>query len=245
MTKEEQMLLKRFEDLSERAYYQNRPCFSDFLDMNGQSLLMNYFHGPIRPRLYGGYESAERQVAAFSDLPTEYPISWLEIQPTYPKFAEKLSHRDFLGSLLGMGIERSCIGDILVQNQGARFVCLDRVKDFLIQEFGQVRHTSVTIKPVDLSAGTVEPKLEVLHGTVNSIRLDSVLGLAYKLSRSQACQLIEAGQVYINSRLNTSNGASLKDGDIISVRHKGKFIFADSNSKSKKNKCIIEVHKYV
>ena len=65
MTKEEQMLLKHFNDLSERAYYQNRPCFSDFLDMNEQSLLLQYFQGPIRPVLYGGYEFAERKIAVF------------------------------------------------------------------------------------------------------------------------------------------------------------------------------------
>ena len=68
MTKEEQMLLKHFEDLSERAYFQNRPCFSDFLDMNSQSLLLNYFHGPVSPVLYGGYTLAERKAVSYTHL---------------------------------------------------------------------------------------------------------------------------------------------------------------------------------
>ena len=66
MTREEQMLLKHFNDLSERAYYQNRPCFSDFLDMNAQSLLLRFFKGPIAPAFYGGYDFAERKIAVFS-----------------------------------------------------------------------------------------------------------------------------------------------------------------------------------
>lgn len=245
MTKEEQMLLKHFNDLSERAYYQNRPCFSDFLDMNEQSLLLQYFQGPIRPILYGGYEFAERKIAVFSEIPTEYPVCWLEIGPAYPKYREDLGHRDFLGSILGLGLERNCIGDLLIENATARILCLERVKDFISQELTQVRHTIVHVKEIDLPETLAQPKFEIVHGTVSSLRLDAVISLAFHLSRSQACGLIESGQVYINSRLNTSNGAVLKDGDVISVRHKGKFIFVDSRNKSKKNKCMIEIHKYV
>lgn len=78
MTREEQMLLKHFNDLSERAYYQNRPCFSDFLDMNAQSLLLQFFKGPIAPVLYGGYDFAERKIAVFLETPVEYPVCWLK-----------------------------------------------------------------------------------------------------------------------------------------------------------------------
>lgn len=245
MTKEEQMLLKHFNDLSERAYYQNRPCFSDFLDMNEQSLLLQYFQGPVTPTLYGGYEFAERKIAVFSELPAPYPLCWLEIGPAYPKYAENLGHRDFLGSILGLGLERNCIGDILIENSRARILCFERVKDFILQELRQVRHTAVQVKEIELPEVLARPKFEIIHGTVSSLRLDAVISLAFRLSRSQSCNLIESGQVYINSRLNTSNGAALKDGDMISVRHKGKFIFVDSKNKSKKNKCMVEIHKYV
>ena len=223
MTREEQMLLKHFNDLSERAYYQSRPCFSDFLDMNAQSLLLQYFKGPIGAELYGGYDFAERKIAVFSE--TEVG--------------------DYPGSILGLGLERSCIGDLLMEGSTARVLCLERVRDFIIQELTQVRHTSVRAKVIDIPESIAKPKFEIIHGTVNSLRLDAVISLAFHLSRSQSCGLIEGGQVYINGRLNTSNGAALKDGDKISVRHKGKFIFSDNKNKSKKNKCIVEIHKYV
>ena len=249
MTKEEQMLLKHFNDLSERAYYQNRPCFTDFLDMNEQSLLLNYYQGALHPVLYGGYDFAERKIAVFSDEPFEdpakYPVCWLDIHPVSSKYAERLSHRDFLGSILGLGLERSCLGDLLIEGSSAKVLCLTRVKDFIQSELTQVRHTRVTVETMDSVETKIEPEIEVIHGTVSSLRLDAVISLAFRLSRSQSCSLIESGQVYINSRLNTSNGASLKDGDRISGRHKGKFIFVDSQNKSKKNKCMVEIHKYV
>ncbi|MEI3266507.1 YlmH/Sll1252 family protein [Frisingicoccus sp.] len=245
MTKEEQMLLKHFYDLSERAYHQSRPCFSDFLDMNEQSLLLQYFQGPVHPTLYGGYDFAERKIAVFSELPVRYPLCWLEIRPVYPKYSEELGHRDFLGSILGLGLERNCIGDLLIENSTARILCLERVKGFLLQELTQVRHTMVQAQEIELPEVLARPKFDILHGTVSSLRLDAVISLAFHLSRSQSCSLIESGQVYINSRMNTSNGAVLKDGDMISVRHKGKFIFVDSKNKSKKNKCMVEIHKYV
>lgn len=245
MTKDEQVLLKHIRDLSERAYYQSRPCFTDFLDMNEQSLILSYFNGPIQPLFYGGYSFAERKIAVFSEDAVEYPVSWLEIRPMYLKYSENLTHRDFLGSILGLGLERSCLGDILVEETTARVLCVTRVKDLIKNELTQVRHTQVIVTEIDFADNVVTPKMEIVKGSVSSIRLDAVLSLAFHLSRSQSCALIEAGQVYINSRLNTSNGAAIKDGDRISVRHKGKFIFVDSKNKSKKNKCMIEIHKYV
>ena len=117
--------------------------------------------------------------------PVEYPVCWLEIQPAYPKYAEKLGHRDFLGSILGLGLERSCIGDLLIENSTARILCLERVQDFIIQELTQVRHTSVQAKVIEIPESVARPKFETIHGTVNSLRLDAVISLAFRLSRSQ------------------------------------------------------------
>ena len=245
MTKEEQMFLKHINDLSERSYYQNRPCFTDFLDMNEQSLILHHFHGQMPPLLDGGYSMAERKIAVFSDKPETAPFSWLKIEPLHSRYAEKLTHRDYLGSVLGLGLERSCIGDILIDNSTAYVLCINRVASLISQELTQVRHTSVKVEVIDDFDASYSPKTEVVKGSVSSLRLDAVISLAFHLSRSQSCTLIESGQVYINSRLTTSNGAVLKDGDRISVRHKGKFIFLDSKNKSKKNKCMIEIHKYV
>ena len=247
INKNEQILLKHLKDLSERAFYQNRPFFTDFLDMNEQSVLLNYFDGPIFPKLIGGYPMAERKIAVFceTDSIPDHPFEWIQISPLHPKFSETLSHRDFLGSILGLGLERSCIGDLIVNDSTAYVLCQNRITDFLIQELSQVRHTFVKAEVSDLPDYLAKPKFEIIRGSVASIRLDAVISLAFHLSRTQAVEFIRNGQVFINNRLNTSNGTPLKNGSIISVRHKGKFLFVDCNNKSKKNKCIVEVHKYV
>ena len=175
----------------------------------------------------------------------QFPVCWLKISPLLLKYSEKLTHRDYLGSILGLGLERSCIGDIIVKDSLAYVFCVHRVKDLILQELTQVRHTQVQVSEAEFLESEIQPELEIIKGSVSSLRLDAVISLAFHLSRSQSCALIEAGQVYINSRLNLSNGAVLKDGDRISVRHKGKFIFLDGKNKSKKNKCIVEIHKYI
>ena len=245
MTKEEQILLRHFEDLSRRAYQSGRPCFTDFLDMNAQSLLKGDHSLDIMPVFDGGYEGAERKIAIFSEYETESQLCYLAITPVSEKFAEKLTHRDYLGSVLSVGLERSCIGDIIVEDKRAILICLKRVRELIMDELVSVKHTTVTIDEIDEENFVYEPRFELIRKTVASVRLDAVIGAAFNLSRSSACRLIESGIVFVNSRMTISNAASLHDGDIISVRHKGRVQLAVSGQKSKKDKTIIEIKKFI
>ena len=108
---------KRFEELSSRAANRYYTTFSDFLNMEEQSeLLALRLNSPFR--LYGGYDGAERCIAAFGDECNEcqFPISFIKIEPSSKKFADKLTHRDFLGSLMGLGIKRETLGDIIIKD---------------------------------------------------------------------------------------------------------------------------------
>ncbi len=244
MTKEEQMMLRHFEDLSKRAWQTGRPCFTDFLDMNAQSLLNNDHSLMIFPSFDGGYDGAERKIAIFSDFEIESPLCFLAIKPVSEKFAEKLTHRDYLGSVLSLGLERSCIGDIIVEDKRAVLICLSRVKNMIEQELFSVKHTTVTITEIIKEDFIYEPKYDLIRKTVTSVRLDSVISAAFNVSRSTACHFIESGIVFVNSRMIVSNAASLHDGDIISVRHKGRIQLTLSGQKSKKDKTIIEIKKF-
>ncbi len=245
MTKEEQILIRHFEDLSKRAWQSGRPCFTDFLDMNAQSLLASDHSLDIIPVFDGGYEGAERKIAIFSEYETESPLCYLVITPVSEKFAEKLTHRDYLGSVLSLGLERTCIGDIIVEDKRAILICLKRVKEMIMQDLVSVRHTTVRIDEIVHTNFIYEPRFDIIRKTVSSVRLDAVIGAAFNLSRSSACRLIESGIVFVNSRLTISNAASLRDGDIISVRHKGRVQLSVSGQKSKKDKTIIEIKKFV
>ena len=259
--KEVRNLEKRFAELSRTAYQREIITYTDFLNLNEQNIL----HTLPKDRLYtgvvsfGGFGLAERQMAAFipealslrwgkskldpGDI--DYPFSVLKIAPLNRKFAEALSHRDYLGALLNLGIERCKTGDIIVNGSDAMvFVHRDMVQ-LVLDELTRVRHTSVSVSEITLSELKYTPEYEEIRGTVASVRLDSLLALAFSSSRSKLTGLIEGAKVYVNGRLVTSNGYEPKEGDVISVRGMGKFRYESTGGRTRKNRISVTVHRYV
>ena len=251
MNKEEMMLQKRLIELSDLSYRRDIVTFSDFLNLNELNILhttpRNLF--PSRYETYGGYEPAERQMVAF--LPDalyydyQYPISVLRISPANRKFAEELTHRDFLGGILHLGIERSCLGDLLVEDSVCHVFVTDTMADFICEQLTRIRHTVVKTEKIDGESFSFTPRLETVKGTVASVRLDTVLSVAFPLSRSRMTGLVEGGKVFVNGKLITSNGYRLKEGDIISVRGMGKLVYQGVLSETKKGRQYIQVGKYI
>lgn len=251
MNKEEVMLQKRLIELSNLSYKRDIVTFSDFLNLNELNILhttpKDLF--PSRYETYGGYEPAERQMVAF--LPDalyydyQYPISVLRISPANRKFAEELSHRDFLGGILHLGIERSCLGDLLVEDSVCHVFVTDTMVDFICEQLTRIRHTVVKTEKIDGESFSFTPRLETVKGTVASVRLDTVLSVAFPLSRSRMTGLVEGGKVFVNGKLITSNGYRLKEGDIISVRGMGKLVYQGVLSETKKGRQYIQVGKYI
>lgn len=252
MLKEEQLLEKRFLELSRTAFHRNIITYTDFLNLNE----LNILHTIPKTELYcnyvtfGGYDTAERQMAAFVpdalSLRTEnYPITALEISASNPKFSEDLTHRDYLGAVLNLGIERSMTGDILVDGKKAIMFVQDNMADYIADSLTRVRHTTIKINKTALEDLVYEQKTEIIKGTVASVRLDSLLSLAFSHSRTKLTGLIEGGKVFVNGRLMTTNAYQVKEEDIISVRGMGKFKFYGSEGKSRKNRIYVEIHKFV
>ena len=250
MNKEETLLRKRLTELSRQAYHKDIVTFSDFLNLNELNILhttpKDLF--PARYETFGGYEMAERQMVAF--LPDalyyeyHYPMQVLKIRPANPRFAEELGHRDYLGSLMNLGVERGKMGDILLLEDCAEVFVCQNIAEYLCQELTRIRHTVVQTELVTPEEISYEPRFEEIKGTVSSIRLDSVLALAYPLSRSKMTSYIEAGRVFVNGKLITSNGYRLNSGDYISVRKMGRIMYEDIISGTKKGRFLISVRKY-
>ena len=259
MTKDEVLFQRRLIDLANLADRRSMIMFSDFLNLNE----LNIYHSSkkelafVTCRLFGGYETAERQMIAFipdalsydlenSRLPYgwEYPFSCIQIQPLNEKFADKLTHRDYLGAILNIGIERSKIGDILLTDDGTYVFCHDTITDLLCQELTHIRHTSVHAQVTDSESFSYQPKYEEIHGTVASVRLDSLLSLAFGSSRSSLTSLVENGSVYVNGRVTSSNGYKLKENDIISVRGHGKFQYCKTLSETRKGRLSVLIRRY-
>lgn len=266
MLKEEQLLEKRLIELSKTAYHRDIVTYSDFMNLNE----LNILHSLPKDSLYtgyitfGGYDPAERQMAAF--LPDalylrgstkggsgesftaenlEFPFQVLSITPLHDKYAEALTHRDYLGAILNLGIERSKLGDILVDGKQAVIFIQSGLSTFLKDELTRVRHTSVQLSEIGLSDFHYAPRYEEIKGTVASVRLDSLLSLAFSSSRSKLTGLIEGAKVFVNGRLMTTNSYQVKEDDIISVRGMGKFQYKGTLSKTKKNRIFVMIHKYI
>lgn len=254
MTREEELFQRRLIDLANTAWNRNIITYTDFLNLNEQ----NIFHSTlpqlsfVESRLFGGYEHAERQMVAFipdallnSYEEQPHPIACLRIAPLNARFSDTLNHRDYLGSLMNLGIDRSKTGDIVIQEKDAYLFCHEKIADYLSHELTRIRHTTVICQLCNINELHYEPKLEEITGTVASVRLDALLSLAFNTSRSSLTGLIEGGKTFVNGKLITSNGYHLKDGDIISVRGMGRFRFCEILTATKKGRYLVKIQKYI
>ena len=246
-----EFFLKRVRELANLSYQRDIVTFSDFLNLNEQNMVssLKQQFPQVVMETFGGYDNAERQMVAFHPdalaFTWEYPIDCLKIEPKAIKFSENLSHRDYMGALLNLGVDRSVIGDIIVQEKAAWFFCQSKMTEFFLENLCRVRHTNILITKVNDPEEFPHPNLESINGTCASVRLDSLIALAFKASRSSMVSYIESGQVFVNGKLITSNGYEPKEGDIVSVRGKGRFIFDGVSHQTKKGRCGVHILLYV
>lgn len=243
--------LKRIRELANLSYQRDIVTFSDFLNLNEQNLIKSQKLCPagVQMHCFGGYDQAERQIAAFVPdtlgYQWDYPIACLKMEPRALKFSESLSHRDYLGALLNLGVDRSVLGDILVQEDTAWVFCLEKMAPFFLEELCRVRHTSILTTQIWDPTEFPMPKLEPVTGTCSSIRLDALIALAFQASRSSMVSYIENGLVFVNGKLISSNGYEPKEGDIISVRGKGRFRYEGVSHQTKKGRNSVRLMRYV
>lgn len=245
---DEMLMKKRFAELANRAYEQNTYTFTGFLGLTGQSL----FWEMERELAYAGYTleggnpMCDRKIIRFGNpkelgYEEEFPIECIKITPLIKKFSDEFSHRDFLGALMNLGIDRSTIGDIfLLENEGYVF-CLKSIAEYITENLDKVKHTHIKCVRVCDSLRFYKDEGKALEITVTSDRIDVVIAGIYHVSRSESLSFFEKGIVYVNGRLCLSNAKSLKEGDVVNIRGKGKFLYQGVNHITKKDKSRISV----
>ena len=236
---------KRFEELARRADDRCYTTYTEFLNMEEQSELLSLrLNVPFR--LYGGYDGAERCIAAFGyDCESAlFPISYIKIEPSAKKFADKLTHRDFLGSLMGLGLKREVLGDIIIADNTGFLMCLDSVTEYIAGNLDKVRHTSVKCTVVNELPGDVQNEPAEQQKIVASLRLDVLAAAVYNLSRRAVKDLFAQRKVFVNSRLCENVSLIPKAGDIISVRGKGRFKLGETLGSTKKGRLIVQLFVY-
>ena len=246
MDEDIRQLQKRFEELAARADGRGRYTYTQFLTLAEQDVLQKQARSLATTfQWMGGYETAERRLACFGraehmGYPPESPIQCVMIAPANKKFAGELGHRDFLGSLMGLGIERRLLGDIqLVDGEGYLF-CLEEIAPFICDNLIQVARTTVRCEVCEAPEKLSEPP-ELSEVVVASERLDALIAAVWKLSRSEAQGLLEKGMVFIDGRMIESAAHNLKEGDVVSVRHQGRFRYEGTLRETKKGRLRVSV----
>lgn len=245
MENELELTKKRLAELARRAEKRSESVASEFLTPAEQLELTRL---RLEPYVFdGGYPQAERRCAVFlpwEDCEWSSHVVCLEIRPANEKFAETLTHRDYLGALMALGIRRETMGDIVINGKRAYLFCLDSIASYITGELSEVRRTSVRAAECDaaLVAPAEEPGERTV--TVQSTRLDALCAAVYKLSRSDAQRLFERELVLVNSLPPRSGGLPAKPGDTISVRGHGRFVFVDAAGETRKGrvKAIVRVY---
>ena len=257
MDKEDNLVFRHLLDLARVAFTRDITVFSDFLNVREVAVLKRQVAAlPIgRFFLCGGVDDAERVMACFPASyeereNIEFPISCVEIRVKSIKFERNsLTHRDFLGAILGLGIDRKLIGDIypVAENNSvvkAFVFCQQKIESFLVSELSQIGRVQVSCEIVTADKIMAIRRIEEKFGTVPSLRVDVIIGEALNISRSRVKELIEGDKVAVNSASISSSHYQVMPNDIVSVRGFGKFIFYESLGCTKKGRIQIRLGKY-
>lgn len=243
---EEMILLRKINDLITKSRREYAVMYSHFLTPSQQALIMrvNEFFGAVS--FEGGYEESERRLCRVQT--DEYctdsglPVVLLRAEAT-AKDAE-LSHRDVLGALMGLGIKREMIGDIIADGNSPCFFCHETSAQYIELELAKIGRYNVKVSRTELT-DLPEPKFETRHINVSSMRLDCISAEGFGLSRSKAAELIKKGEAAVNWLTVQEPSKEIHPGDRLSLRGKGKLCVVDISGTSKKGRLFVEIKRYI
>ena len=238
-------LFPRLRDLHKRCINKNIITNTFFLTPREQMEARDFCRRELGtdPFFFGGYPEAERRMAFFlpdwADPDTFDPSPYLKAIEARTPFAAP-SHRDFLGSLMGMGIERECVGDILVRGEQAWFFLTPAIAPHVLDSMVHVGRDGVSLLEIGFEAlPHFEAELKEVTFTVQSLRIDAVVSGIWKTSRSSVQDLVLRGDVTLNYFPCLDKDASVQTGDMISLRHHGKAKILSADGKSKKGRTFV------
>ena len=248
---EERLLFARALDQALFAMKRRQPAFTDFMDRAKCARFAERMRGirELQVTLYGGMEDCERQRMGFSleEIPLEaFPIKIIKIRRKSRKFGQAdLGHRDYLGSILGLGIDRGKVGDILVSEEEAVCFVTEEIAPYITAMLEQVSKTAVIAEEAEGAEAIPQRQTERKRLTVASLRLDAVAGEAFHLSRGKVQALIGAEKAQVNWNTVTNTSHQLKEGDMVSLRGFGRFRVREIGGKTKKDRTGLEIETYI
>lgn len=250
---EERSLINRINDLCKAADQRRQFQFTEFLDMTEATRTMSYLESLKRPyRMYGGYKAAERQLAIIysenekNDSVDVMPVSFVRVTPISNPYLRKLTHRDYLGALMNLGIERRVLGDILLLEDGAVIICMTHIEAYIVKCLSTIGQSEVVIDVINhIDLNQYQRDFKLIRSTVASLRLDSIVKVCSNKSRGDSATMIRCGKVSINAREVTKTSTIIQEGQILSIRGLGKFKISHIGQRTKKNRIVVEIDQYI
>ncbi len=235
-------------DKADKAILTDRKMYTRFLSPRERLLLEERLKNDVNIDFFGGFSEAERTVACFSsntcyEMDFDYAIDALKI---YTKNKAVFSHRDYLGSVLGLGIKRELLGDIIIVDTYAIVFCHREITDYILYNLEKIGRANVTVEIAKSDSIKIpEKKFREKSLTVTSMRLDCVVSAAINKSRTVTSSFIEKGLVSVNYEEAASQTLKINDGDIISVKGFGKMIVMSDGALTKKGRYHINIKEYI
>lgn len=259
--KDNKQILDRYKDYEDRVLVNelldySKACITgytlkhtDFLDPRQQKIAEDILsmNRSICHSFFGGIAESERAVCLIHDenyeiTEEDIPITILSI--SWNKSSKKLSHRDFLGSILGCGIKREKVGDIVLDEDSAYVACMSDISRYLLYNLNKVGSVVVSVSETK-DPHKKEEMVKVIASTVASLRLDSVIATGYGVSRAKAVETVKSGKVKVNWEDTNSSPREMKQGDIISIRGRGRIVLEEVAGTTKKDRIRITIKKYL
>lgn len=243
---EQDIFVKHVQDVQRLCEKYRSPRFSKFLDERGQIEILKSPMGSTM--LFGGYEGAEwKMFGAFPSLEEmseeAFPIKALDIRKKYDK---QLSHRDYLGTILSLGIDRNKIGDILVHDKGAYVYVSEDIADFLAGNLTKIASCGVCVSLIDISEVEVpEKRSRIVDVVAASKRVDAVVSAITKTSRRDMKKEIDAGNIKVNHAPVSGRDSLLKENDLLSIKGYGRVRIKKFGGLTKSGRMHIEVEKFL
>ncbi|MFZ5596374.1 MAG: RNA-binding protein [Bacillota bacterium] len=247
---EEKLLMARAADMARSVLDSHRPQYTDFYDPYHAGLIVSALRRAdgLKYRADGGYPGAERQrVVICPDYmdPLEVPggISFLSVTGRY--YGSRPGHRDYLGALLGMGLKREKIGDILVHEDGAHLIVAEEIAPVILAGLSGVGRYTVRVE--EIAAADLRlpvERVKAVKTTVSSLRLDAVAAAGFGVSRSKMADFITAERVYLNWQVKNSPSRAVKPGDVITIRGRGRVEVEGVEGVSRGGRIFIQLRRY-
>lgn len=238
----DKLVLSKANDTIALADKRFSPCYFGFLNEHEAQLIKDKIYLTEDMMFWGGYDNAQRVIFGANVSDTKaFPIKALSF--TY-KREYKLAHRDFLGSLMALGIERSTIGDIVVSDGKTIVFVKDDICEYILREVTKIGRVGVKIEVLDIIDIECNNDIEELSFTISSLRLDVFVSAVCHLSREKSQQFIKSDMVSLNYNIENNISRNIKEDDVITIRKYGKFIFTESVGFSKKGRIKIKVNRF-